>query len=272
MGKILLIEQTNMLQIRLENLFSKMGYKEIKTYDGLPILSFENFYNSNNGFNDIIIDLDQFRDSFELIINSIHTKDHLTEPNIIILTENTNYREITNIYTKGIDNIILKPFSDELILKKLSKNLDNENSLMVKEKIKGEERVLNWCTKYEIGIEEIDNDHKNIIEHYEKLYELMKIGKGHEYRKELIVFLSEYIDVHFRHEEVLQEKIDYKDIKSHISMHQDFKSQVEKLIAQLDDENISNSELIKLNLYIKNWIADHILIEDKKIASYLNLR
>lgn len=272
MGKLLLIEQTNMLQIRLSTLFNNMGYKEIIAFDGNNTLSFDKFYKSNNDFDDIIIDLDQFRNIYESIIASINESLSDSEPNITVLTDNINYSETVALYSNGIDNIIIKPFNDELIIEKLSRkrsHIDNNRNLRVRKKIKGDERILKWCSTYEIGIEEIDHEHKNIIDHFQKLYELMKVGKGHEYKKELIIFLEDYVETHFQHEEKLQSEINYFDIENHKRMHQDFKVQIEKLTVQLDNDNSSNSELIKLNLYIKNWISDHILIEDKKIANFI---
>ncbi len=52
------------------------------------------------------------------------------------------------------------------------------------------ETSFSWQSDFEIGIEEIDREHKTIIDSYEKLYLFMKSGRGHEYYNEMIEFLE----------------------------------------------------------------------------------
>lgn len=71
----------------------------------------------------------------------------------------------------------------------------------------GLNQLLQWNDDYAIGVQEIDDEHRSIIERYSILYELMKDGHGHEYYGELILFLNDYVNDHFNHEEQLQKKL-----------------------------------------------------------------
>ena len=129
--------------------------------------------------------------------------------------------------------------------------------------------MLKWCVDFEIGIEEIDNEHRKIIEQFEKLYSLMREGQGHEYYGELLVFLNAYIDEHFAHEEALQEKVDYPNFQMHKRIHDDFKIKINQLMDAHDPNDVKNKDLIELNLFIKDWLTNHILIEDKKLGNFV---
>lgn len=130
--------------------------------------------------------------------------------------------------------------------------------------------MLTWCKEYEIGVENIDNEHKDIIENFEKLYNLMSQGHGHEFFHELASFLENYVNVHFEHEEILQKELNYPEHEAHKKLHDDFKEHVSKIILQHTEHGITNNELIKLNLFIKDWIINHILVEDKKLGRFIN--
>lgn len=129
--------------------------------------------------------------------------------------------------------------------------------------------MLKWSEDYKIGVLEIDNEHKEIITRFEKLYSLMREGSGHEYYSEILIFLDDYINTHFSHEESLQLKINYPDYEHHRSIHKAFSDAVVKMTKTKSNVPVTNDDLIKLNLFVKNWLLNHILIEDKKIGEFL---
>lgn len=129
--------------------------------------------------------------------------------------------------------------------------------------------MLTWCKDYEIGVEQIDQEHKDLIDHFEKLYTLMREGHGHEYFKELVYFLENYVQVHLEHEESFQREIAYVNLEAHTKLHDFFREKVERVKQLHPDYKISNEELIKLNLFIKDWLSHHILVEDKKIGDFV---
>lgn len=129
--------------------------------------------------------------------------------------------------------------------------------------------MLIWNSDFEIGVEAIDEEHRGIIKQYEKLYLLMKEGKGHDHFQELLSFLETYIYDHFEHEEHLQQEIDFDRFTEHKGYHDEFKAQVKKIIKTHKNKVASNSDLININLFIKDWLINHILIEDKKIGAFI---
>lgn len=128
---------------------------------------------------------------------------------------------------------------------------------------------LRWDDDFKIDVNEIDEEHKKIIDKYERLYELMKEGKGHKYYLELLLFLNDYVNTHFAHEQLLHKKENYPLKEAHIEIHEEFKASILKLQKLGLEKDITDMDLIKINIFIKNWLVHHILIEDRKFGDYL---
>jgi hemerythrin-like metal-binding protein len=127
---------------------------------------------------------------------------------------------------------------------------------------------IEWNETLEIGIKEIDNEHKSIISKFEELYQKMREGKGHQFYRELITFLDDYVNTHLAHEETYQKEIDYINYEAHKEKHDEFRHILEELKEEeLDD--ITNAELIRINLLMKDWLVHHILEEDMKIGQFV---
>jgi hemerythrin len=122
---------------------------------------------------------------------------------------------------------------------------------------------------YEIGIESIDKEHKEMIDAFEELYNRMHKGLGHKYYDELLAFLDKYIDNHFVNEEKFQEEIDYPDLEEHKKLHEEFKETILAIEEKHKNKEVSDKDLIEINLTIKEWLVEHILIEDRKIGEFV---
>jgi hemerythrin len=128
---------------------------------------------------------------------------------------------------------------------------------------------VEWNESLEIGVERIDEEHKEIIEEFGKLYSLMRVGSGHDFYPMVIEFLDEYIQNHLDHEEEYQKEIGYDALDEHKEKHAFFKEKVNELKQAKSKGKVSNKDLIDLNLLIKDWFVDHIMVEDVKIAAFV---
>lgn len=128
---------------------------------------------------------------------------------------------------------------------------------------------LAWHSDFEIGVEAVDEDHKKIIERYRQLYLSMRDGGGHGDYEAHVQFLMDYVKEHFAREEALQEAHGYVDFTQHQRMHRAFTQRVEALIEDYHGRQVGHSDLIRLNLFIKDWLLRHILVEDRKIGQHI---
>ena len=184
---------------------------------------------------------------------------------------------INRLLALGCKDYINKPIDDMTFASKVLQIIRERSQVDFNEGVQSktdsiEALKLTWSTAFETGVEAIDQDHRRIIENYEKLYQLMKTGQGHAYYEELLLFLSDYINVHFENEERFQIEIGYNLYEAHKKRHEFFKEKITSFI-DAKHEPVSNQDLIKLNLFVKDWLIQHIFFEDMKIgAFYKNMK
>ena len=124
--------------------------------------------------------------------------------------------------------------------------------------------LFRWYNKYSVNNEEIDNQHKALFNIFNRLYDYC--GENNT-KYDLILLMSElvsYTKYHFSAEEQYMKNKGFINIDQHISEHKIFTDKIMKLHSKslLSGEEISK-ELI---VYLWNWITNHVLVEDKKIA------
>ncbi len=122
--------------------------------------------------------------------------------------------------------------------------------------------------EYLTGIEEIDNEHRQLFEIAQEAYQLMKnefIIDKYDDIKAILRRLKEYTIMHFEHEEEYMESINYKRLFSQKIQHNAFKEKLEEWNLEDIDEN-SEEMIIKILEFLADWLVNHILYTDKQIS------
>lgn len=275
MKKIVVIETTDFLRIQIEKLLVNFGYDNAEVLSGLLRNSVMPTF---LGADLIIMDLDNFSLDIVDLIEKIRAEHALFQIPIILLSGQSDIKTLKRAIQAGCNDFIIKPMNNDILMQKIHKALKRTSQTALQESILSKaSRVeakniakLTWSKSFQIGIEEIDQDHKAIIDNYQKLYDQMKLGQGHGYYREVVHFMSKYINEHFQREEAFHKRIDYDKRLEHKALHDDFKRQIDLFIEDVKDDAADNEDLIRLNLFLRNWIMHHILIEDLKVGeSYL---
>jgi methyl-accepting chemotaxis protein/hemerythrin len=124
-----------------------------------------------------------------------------------------------------------------------------------------------WTKEIEIGIPEIDTQHKKLIDLINKLYDSMKANQGVENLLHLYDELVEYTIYHFDFEEDFISKKGYTHVPNHRQLHENLKADV-----AAQREKFANGEsVIGFNLlsFLEDWIRTHIMIQDRKYADFI---
>ncbi|WP_018248714.1 bacteriohemerythrin [Orenia marismortui] len=138
------------------------------------------------------------------------------------------------------------------------------------EQSQGENNGTKWNRKYEVGVEKIDTQHQGIFEKANYLLEAYKNQNGEGEIKEVLDFLVDYIDKHFRDEEEIQRKYNYPDYENHKRIHHNFEKAVQDVIDNYN-ETMNTSSLMKLNKMVTGWLIEHIKREDQKLAKHIKM-
>lgn len=128
--------------------------------------------------------------------------------------------------------------------------------------------MYQWKEEFTLGIAEIDDQHRRLIEIAEEVYQIMNDAwRTDKYNQILTVLgeLKDYTVYHFKFEEAYMAKIGYKKRFSHALEHNAF---VEKLngvdLSEVDEHQ--EQYLQELLTMITDWVVHHILNSDKLYA------
>lgn len=127
---------------------------------------------------------------------------------------------------------------------------------------------VEWTDSLSVGIQEIDEQHKVLINLINRLFDETVVNQAAiGVTEQVLQELVEYTMVHFAVEESLFRIFDYPEIEAHMRRHVDLKEQVLELQRKIKKgETVVNSDLL---MFLKKWLTNHILQEDKLYAPYL---
>lgn len=126
-----------------------------------------------------------------------------------------------------------------------------------------------WNEVYELGISEIDLQHKKLIDISNDLYDVATKGDVNFKitMSKILKNLTDYTVYHFRSEEEFMAKYGYQGTPMHKIAHDNFVSEVTQQIKKLDAG--SQEDVLLFYDYIANWILTHIAKADKIWANFV---
>ncbi len=128
---------------------------------------------------------------------------------------------------------------------------------------------IEWSERYSIGVEEIDNQHRELFARFNSLLSACKEGVGQQEVIRLLQFLGDYVVEHFSAEEKLQVACGYPDYNKHRLEHEKFKHQLADLQDQLTAESSGLYLVIVTNKVLVDWLVKHITQMDMEVGKYL---
>lgn len=136
---------------------------------------------------------------------------------------------------------------------------------------------MKWTEDLSVGIEEIDEQHKELISRINDLVDSVRQHICKYKIGDVIRFLEDYIVVHFGDEEGLMQKYDYPEYKAHKAQHEYFMrefAELKKELEKLDGGKRPGSYglSVETNRVVVDWILDHIAKVDKKLGAHLKTR
>ena len=120
----------------------------------------------------------------------------------------------------------------------------------------------------ETGNALIDKEHRELLKAVNDLLDACSKGEGRSSVQKTGSFLSNYVKIHFSHEEQLQQKNDYPEYTPHKAFHDKYRKDLNSVVEKIPADEASISDLAALNNQIGILIS-HIRFEDKKLGKFL---
>ena len=128
--------------------------------------------------------------------------------------------------------------------------------------------IFQWREEYSTNIKEMDAHHRELFQTANKLYEEIHSGRNQSVLEDTLNFLIGYTEEHFSQEEKLMEDYDFPDYEIHFKHHLRLIQEVQELKSKYAAGEMPMDMSI-IN-FLKDWIINHILTEDRKYGPYLN--
>jgi len=120
---------------------------------------------------------------------------------------------------------------------------------------------MEWDDSLSVGVQQVDKEHKKLVDLVNNLNDSMKNGKSKEALQQVFNELVDYTMTHFSNEELLMQNVNYSNFTAHKREH----DELAKKVKILKEEFLSGKMMISIEVrdFIKNWIVNHILKTDK---------
>lgn len=132
--------------------------------------------------------------------------------------------------------------------------------------------ALSWSEDLAVGVDMIDNQHKEIFKRVNNLLSAMGQGKGKEEVGKVIVFLADYVVKHFQAEEELMTKHNYDGYSQQKDEHTRFIKDFSGLKKEFNDRGVTSQLTIQTQQKVCNWLTSHIGNVDKKFGAFLKTK
>lgn len=129
--------------------------------------------------------------------------------------------------------------------------------------------AIQWRESYAIGIKEIDDQHKQLFDAIDKLFNACAQGKGKEEVGNTLKFLEDYTKVHFTDEQQLHIKHNYPERIMHRGVHDNFLKTFDGLKRQFEQEGASVLFVSTVNKTVLDWLIKHIGSLDRDFAAFV---
>lgn len=131
------------------------------------------------------------------------------------------------------------------------------------------EKII-WNPEYNLGIEEIDEQHQYLVALIDKLYDLITHDSAN-YNvkvKAILEELVDYTEYHFKREETEYfRKYNYTNSNLHVMQHDNFISEVQHKIKGVENSTAEDGK--GLYTYLTGWLLNHIARADKAWATFI---
>ena len=128
-------------------------------------------------------------------------------------------------------------------------------------------KVLIWDESLSVQIQEIDDDHRKLVDLFNILGQSVEEESSSDYIEAVLEELISCTDWHFKHEERLMLKYGYQGLVAHKAEHQELINSAKAVQQKFLQQNgmISNEDIA----FLEQWLTGHILGADIEMGSYL---
>jgi len=127
--------------------------------------------------------------------------------------------------------------------------------------------LMQWSPTFETKIKKIDEQHQVLVTILNSLHDAMLRGDSNNEMGKLLEKLVSYTVTHFKTEEEYFDKHGYPESVKHKTEHKNLATKAGELLT----DHKAGKTVVSADLmyFLKDWLKNHMLTEDKKYGPYL---
>lgn len=127
--------------------------------------------------------------------------------------------------------------------------------------------LMTWSSKYSVGVEKLDNQHKALMTVLNELHAASMRGKAQEVASRLIDQIVGIATEHFAAEESLMESIRFPGLAEHRAKHVELAVKIAEFAAR--HKKGDTTVYTQLLYFMRDWQNNHMSTVDSEYSSWL---
>lgn len=123
--------------------------------------------------------------------------------------------------------------------------------------------ALRWREEFSVGIEEVDHEHKELIELIGNLQQSLHGGADTDQVVEALGEIYAQISAHFALEEKMMRKTRYPQFADHKEDHETLLDDLRDIMDEVEDDGVLDES--RLTDDLDRWFSDHFRTHDAKL-------
>jgi len=133
---------------------------------------------------------------------------------------------------------------------------------------------IHWTPELSVGVEEIDNQHKDLYRNVDLFFEQIRKGNRNGNLANLFTYLESYVTTHFSLEEKYMarfhlEGCGYEGAKEHKAQHRAFLRDFTAFREEFLENGPTPPLVAEFQKWILNWMAGHFGKTDRALGRFL---
>lgn len=130
-----------------------------------------------------------------------------------------------------------------------------------------------WKDKYKVDVDLIDQQHEELFRRVSDFTKTIRSEEDWDAKldkvKETMLFMKDYVIVHFNEEEDYQEQINYPELEIHKEAHAKFKEGINNYVKIFEEEGFTEEKIQEFGGKLMAWLIMHVGKMDQKIGEYV---
>jgi hemerythrin len=129
--------------------------------------------------------------------------------------------------------------------------------------------AMQWDQSLSVGVGLIDEQHKTLIQRINDLSDALARHEGTSKIIKTLEFLLDYTEYHFNEEQKYMGLHAYPGLADHKAKHDELKVTLGHLVGDFQDEGSTDSLAQAINVFLTNWLREHIRGTDVQFGRFL---